>query len=83
MNMRHSWITALAAAPVLALPLGPAAAAPATAASPASGRVTCPIAAGTGTLSPGLTSAGSLGGSARGTGWPMLPTITGIQRVQR
>jgi hypothetical protein len=62
MKTRHSWITALAAAPVLALPLGPAAAAPATAASPASGRVTCPIAAGTGTLSPGLTSAGSLGG---------------------
>lgn len=58
------WIIVLAAAPLLALPLLalPLGAAPAAAIVHASGQVTCPIAAGTGTLSPGLTTAGSPGG---------------------
>ena len=62
MNMRHSWITALAAAPLLALTLLPAGAAPATAVSAASGKVTCPVASGSGFFNPPLTHHGSPGG---------------------
>jgi len=65
MNMRHSWITALAAAPLLALTLLPAGAAPATAIVPASGKVTCPVASGTGGVNPALTHAGGGGGSIK------------------
>jgi hypothetical protein len=59
MNVRRSWLTALAAAPLLALPLLSAGAAPAAASVPGAGKVTCPVAGGTGILSPGLTSTGS------------------------
>ena len=63
MNMRHSWITALAAAPVLALLLVPAGAASAGANAPGTGQVSCPVAGGgTGTVFPGLSVAGSPGG---------------------
>src|SRR5215471_13870987 len=58
MNIRRSWITALAAAPLLALPLLPAAAASAAPLVHGSGQVTCPIKTGSGGLSPGLTPAG-------------------------
>ena len=65
MNIRRSWITALGAAPLLALPLVSAGAVPAAAAVPGAGHVTCPIAGGTGMLSPGLTSAGSGAGTVK------------------
>jgi hypothetical protein len=65
MNIRRSWITALAAAPMLALPLLSAGAAPAAAAVPGSGHVTCPIKDGTGMLSPGLTSTGNGAGTVK------------------
>ncbi|HEY2575845.1 MAG TPA: hypothetical protein VGI74_06010 [Streptosporangiaceae bacterium] len=59
MSLRRLWITALAAAPLLVIPL--ATAGPAWAAAHASGKVTCFIQSGSGTLSPGLTPAGSAG----------------------
>jgi hypothetical protein len=62
MNMRHSWIAALAAGPVLALLLVPAGAASAGANAHGSGQVSCPVAGGTGTVFPGLSIAGSPGG---------------------
>jgi hypothetical protein len=65
MNMRRSWITALAAAPLLALPLLPAGAASAASPVHGSGLVTCPIKNGTGILSPGLTSAGTGAGTVK------------------
>jgi len=65
MNIRRSWITALAVAPLLALALVSGGAVPAAAAVPASGHVTCPIKDGTGILSPGLTSAGTGAGTVK------------------
>ena len=58
MNIRRSWITALAVAPLLALALVSGGAVPAAAGVHGSGKVSCPIAGGTGTLSPGLTTNG-------------------------
>lgn len=65
MNVRRLGITTLAAAALLVIPLataGTATAGTATAAVHASGKVTCFIKGGSGTLSPGLTPAGSPGG---------------------
>ena len=50
---------------MLALPLLSAGAAPAAAAVPGSGHVTCPVEDGTGILSPGLTSTGSGAGTVK------------------
>ncbi len=61
MQLRRSWITALAAAALLSALLLPAGAS-AIASAHAVGKVTCFVQGGSGTLSPGLTPAGSAGG---------------------
>lgn len=60
MSVRHVWMTGLAAGALLFTPL--AAAGTASAAVHASGKVTCFVQSGSGTLNPGLTPAGSSGG---------------------
>jgi hypothetical protein len=62
MSVRRSWISALAAVLALAVPLLSAGTASAVASVHGSGQVTCFVKGGSGTLSPGLTPAGSPGG---------------------